>query len=155
MNDQAEFGIAEISNLIKKIGFFDVFTSDEFNKLMEIGEWFKVPSGKRIITKGDSDNYMYILAQGQVEIILGCKVLGKLKSGDMFGEFGLIGTVRTASVEAVTDCMLMAFRGDHLNDLPPEIQIKFLKQVIHVICNHLQHSNKSLWFRAPVKDMNL
>ncbi len=152
MENQATFGKRKISALLHKISFFEVFTHEEIDKLIEVGEWFKISAGKRIIKKGDSDRYLYILLHGQVEIILGCKVLGELKTGDMFGEFGLLGAMRTADVEATADCILMAFQGDNLNHLPLEIQVKFLKQVIHVMCNHLQQNNKNLWFSAPLKN---
>lgn len=151
MDSQGTFGTTKIYNLLDGISFFEVFTPDELAKLMEIGEWFKVAPGKRIITKGDCDHYLYILVQGQVEIILDGKILSVLRSGDMFGEFGLMGTLRIANVEARAESMLMAFNAESLNSLPPDVQVKFLKRVIHVMCYHLQQINRNLWFRSPTK----
>jgi len=153
MDSKDTFGATKIYNLLNGISFFEIFTPDELDKLMEIGEWLKLASGKRIITKGDFDNYIYILVQGQVEIILDGKILAVLNAGDIFGEFGLTGAQRTADVETKTECMLMSFNGDRLNILPPNVQVKFLKRVVHIMCCHLQQLNRSLWFRTPTKNI--
>jgi len=128
--------------ILEGIDFFSGFSKEELATLLNTGEWAKTPSGKTIISKGDLDLYMYVLVQGEVEVVLEEKVLAVLHTGDTFGEFGLMGIKRTANVVTRTECMLLGFNAEQLKMLPTELQIKFLKRLLVMFMIRLQKINK-------------
>lgn len=139
--------------LVAEIPFFDCFEKTEISLLLDAGSWMKVASGKRIITKGEIDLRMFVLIQGHAEVVLQEKILAVLNVGDIFGEFGLMGAPRMAHVETQTDCLLLSFDADQLNNLPLELQVKFLRQILFATFARLQKINQWDWLRRhPRKD---
>jgi CRP-like cAMP-binding protein len=137
--------------LLEGIDFFSGFSHVEMALLLEAGEWSKAQNGQAIITEGDIDLYMYVLVQGQVDVVLNEKVLAHLGEGDTFGEFGLMGGRRTAHVVARSNCLLMGFNADRLNQLPLALQIKFLKKILFTLFARLQKINRRAWWDLPTQ----
>jgi CRP-like cAMP-binding protein len=136
-----------ILHLIEDIPFFDCFTHDEVSILLDVGTWTKAMPGNRIITEGEIDLRMFILIVGRAEVILNEKIMAVLSTGDIFGEFGLMGAPRMAHVEAQTECMILSFGADQLNNLPLELQLKLLRRILLVIFTRLQKLNQREWLR--------
>ncbi len=142
-----------IQSMIADIPFFDCFTQEEVGILLDAGTWAKAPAGNRIITEGEIDLRMFVLIQGRAEVIFSEKILAVLSTGDIFGEFGLMGAPRMAHVEAQTECLLLSFGADQLNALPLELQVKLLRRILLVIFARLQKINQRDWLRRqPRKD---
>jgi len=137
--------------ILDGIDFFSGFSPEELATLVNAGEWAKAPRDKIIITQGDLDLYMYVLIQGEVEVILEDKVLAILHTGDTFGEFGLMGIKRTAHVVTRTECILLGFNADQLNMLSTELQIKFLKRLLVMFMIRLHKINKRTVLNLPTK----
>jgi CRP-like cAMP-binding protein len=140
-----------ILQLIEDIPFFDGFTQDEIMVLLDCGQWIKAMPGKRIITEGEIDLRMFILIVGRGEVVLNEKILAVLNTGDIFGEFGLMGTPRMAHVEAQTECMILSFGADQLNKLPLDLQLKLLRRILLVIFTRLQKLNQREWLRRQYR----
>ena len=140
--------------LIKDIPFFDCFTRDEIAILVEKAVWLKESPGNKIISAGEIDFRMFILIMGRAQVILNEKVLAVLSAGDIFGEVGLLGAPRTADVETQTECLILTFEADHLNDLPLALQLKFLKRILVVMIARLQKLNQREWLRRQAKGIN-
>jgi len=90
---------------------------------------------------------MFVLIQGHAEVILHEKTLAVLGAGDIFGEVGLMGAPRMTHVEAQTDCLLLSFDADQLNNLPLELQVIFLRQILFATFARLQKINQWDWLR--------
>lgn len=141
-------------NLIAEIPFFDCFEKEEVLLLLNAGTWLNIPAGNRIVSQGEVDLRMFVLIQGHTEVVFREKTLAVLNVGDIFGEFGLMGVPRTAHVEAKTDCLLLSFSADQLNNLPLELQVKFLRRILFVLFARLQKINQWDWLRRhPRKDL--
>jgi len=137
--------------LIEDIPFFDCFNRNEIGILLDKGSWIKKLPGDRIITAGEIDFRMFIMIVGRAEVILNEKVMAVLGTGDIFGEVGLMGTPRTAHVEAKTECLILTFDADHLNGLTPELQLKLLKRILLVMIARLQKLNQREWLRHQIR----
>jgi CRP/FNR family transcriptional regulator, cyclic AMP receptor protein len=137
--------------LIEDIPFFDCFSHHEIGILIESGSWIKKLPGDRIITAGEIDFRMFILITGRVQVILNEKIMATLGPGDIFGEVGLMGTPRTAHVEAQIESLILAFDADYLNSLAQELQLKLLKRILLVMITRLQKLNQREWLRHQTR----
>ncbi|CAG0920690.1 unnamed protein product [Notodromas monacha] len=67
----------------------------------------EVPQGCYIIREGDAGSHLYVGAEGDLEVIKGGSVLGRVGPGKIFGELALLyNCQRTASIRAVTAAKL-------------------------------------------------
>ncbi len=146
--------IEVILHLIKDIPFFDCFDDNEIGILLERGTWIKEKTDTRIVSQGETDFRMFILVMGHVEVILHEKVLAVLAAGDIFGEVGLLGAPRMADVVSRTECLILTFNADELNDLPIELQLKLLRRILLVMVARLQKLNLHEWLRSPTRKID-
>ena len=66
------------------------------------------PAGRTIFEEGQPGEAMYVVKEGEVEILVGADVLETLTPGDMFGEMALIERKeRSATARAGTDCQVV------------------------------------------------
>lgn len=97
----------------------------------------KLKAGEFLFREGDVGDAMYIIQEGQVEIVTGSRGrerrLALLEDGDFFGEMALLeGQPRVASARAVTACELMridAATFDQMARHNPEIPVRMLRKL--------------------------
>jgi CRP-like cAMP-binding protein len=144
--------ITTFNNILEEIDFFKGFSPSEMEILMQVGKWSKVPISEKIIQQGESDLNMFLLVQGQVDVIYNEKTLATIGAGEIFGEVGLMGRPRIAHVESRSECLLLVFNAEDLNkNLPLELQVKFLRRVLDTVFSRLQKSNVQKWLRTSTK----
>jgi len=67
----------------------------------------KHKAGTDIFKEGDAGDRMYVIAEGEVELIVNGKVIATIAKGGIFGEMALIDNKpRSATARAKTDCEL-------------------------------------------------
>ncbi|HOE18264.1 MAG TPA: cyclic nucleotide-binding domain-containing protein [Syntrophorhabdaceae bacterium] len=147
--------IEVVLHLIKDIPFFDCFTVNEIGALLEGGSWIKAKPDSRVVTQGETDFRMFILVMGRVDVVLNEKVIAFLSAGDIFGEVGLMGAPRMADVVTKTECLILTFSADQLNDLPIELQLKLIRRILLVMVARLQKLNVHEWLRLRKTDAHL
>ena len=65
--------------------------------------------GEVIFNEGDAADYFFVIAKGEVELLVGDRVVATECEGGMFGEMALISeTVRSATARAKVECRLDA-----------------------------------------------
>ncbi len=94
-------------------------------------------AGEFIFREGDGGDTMFIVQEGEVEILR--EVHGRearlavLEEGDFFGEMALLeGLPRVASARAETDCVLLRIDEstfDHMIHSNPEIPVRMLRKL--------------------------
>ncbi len=97
----------------------------------------RVKSGGVIFHEGDAGKEMFIIQEGQVEILKSVggkdRQVAVLEEGDFFGETALLEEIpRTASARALTNCVLLRIDGstfDHMARQNPEIPIRMLRKL--------------------------
>jgi len=86
-------------------------------------------AGQVVFAKGDPGNAMYVVLEGEVELLIGSDVVETLGPGEPFGEMALIDRApRIATVVAKTDCRLLAI---------PEKRFLFLVQQTPYFALHI------------------
>jgi len=65
-------------------------------------------AGQVIFKEGDPGDLMYVVQDGEIDLLLGDRVIETLDAGDIFGEMAILdGKPRSASARAKTDCRVV------------------------------------------------
>ena len=92
----------------------------DLNRFMRGGEGFpqrRVSAGEHIVREGEKAEAAYVLVSGRALVYKTVRgerrVLREVAAGDVFGEMAILtASVRTASVEAIEDCLLTVLSRD-------------------------------------------
>jgi CRP-like cAMP-binding protein len=94
------------------------------------------PAGEVIFRQGELGTDMFIIQEGEVQIIKHIAdeshVLSKLEKGDFFGEMAILESVpRTADAVAITDVKVLVINGARFDDMlrkNPEIAVRIIRK---------------------------
>ncbi len=118
--------------LIKELSIFNDVRLDCLRLIANLLETQSYSPGQTIIKKGDPGEEMFIIAHGEVDVIVEGNVVATIMEGQFFGEIALVQNVtRTADVHSKSYCELYTLRkDDYLNIIEkfPELEQKFQKQ---------------------------
>lgn len=115
-------------------------------------EW---QSGEVLMSDGDTGEYMGFLVEGKLAVKKETGFPGKfilvavLERGSLVGEISVVqdGGQRNATVMATETSKLLTLSGEQLNKLlaeRPDIGVKLLKRIIHVLGNRLRRASDRL-----------
>lgn len=104
---------------LRTVPIFGGLEDAELERLWSYTEVQRHAAGETILRQGELAKEMFVLLDGEVEIVSGdgtdAQVLGRLKKGDCFGEMAIIDIQpRSASVRALTAVSLMVIGFDDL-----------------------------------------
>ncbi len=100
--------------------------------------------GQAIFREGEPGDSLYIVAEGQVDIMLGARILETVGPGGILGELALIDDKpRSASAIARTDCLLAPVNREHFLALVQRTPL-FALQVMRAIANRLRRTTDLL-----------
>lgn len=156
----------EIKENLKQIDVFRELEDKDLELLSSICVPMKVKKGDIIIREGDKEKCMYIFVSGQVEItqsitlpieteigqekIEAEKSITRLdaKNIGVLGEISLLIDVpRTATVKAITDCILFKIDGQEffkVCEQNPLFGYKMMKLIARLLSQRLLKDNKSI-----------
>ena len=78
-------------------------------ELVNCTNWARIPARSTIVSEDQPGQSLFFLAQGEVKVTKGGRLLSILRSGECFGEMSYIKageTPRHATVEAMTDVVV-------------------------------------------------
>jgi eukaryotic-like serine/threonine-protein kinase len=134
--------IKDAVDFMHNLSFFNNFSNENIKELIASSKIIRVRKGKVIVTEGQIDDTFYIILSGKVKIMKGEKAISTIGHGECFGEMAYIsGQIRTATVVAETDCILLIIEAPILDRASESIQLLFLKKFALTLVNRL--SNKS------------
>jgi len=100
--------------------------------------------GQAIFREGEAGDSLYIVAEGQVDIMLGARILETVGPGGILGELALIDDKpRSASAIARTECLLAPVNREHFLALVQRTPL-FALQVMRAIANRLRRTTDLL-----------
>ena len=132
--------------LIDSVALFSGLSQAELVDLLTNSDKCTFQENMVILSDGSSGNFMYILVEGEVEIIKKLdngktKVLAKLASGDCFGEMALVDShTRCASVVSTVPCVLIRLSENGFSQ-NPAISAKLYRNIARQLSSRLRNSN--------------
>ncbi len=101
-------------------------------------EFESYPAGRVIFSAGEVGNLMYVVKDGELDIIVNEKVVETVGAGGIIGELVLIDTKpRSATVVAKTDCQLVPIDEKRFTFLVQQTPY-FSLYVMRVLANRLR-----------------
>lgn len=130
-------------NSLKKIEFFKDFDTMELNEVLKYTQWLEYGALSTIISEGEEEDCFYIIVSGEVVVKKLGKAIAVLKTGDCFGEMAYLGkTKRTATIEALTDTVLMRINSAVIEKTPTATQLRFYKVFSHTLIRRLAQTSR-------------
>ena len=101
-----------------------------------------VKAGENLFTEGDYGKSMYLVKSGNIDIMVGGKLLATVGAGEVLGEMALIDHPRrSATAVASTDSELISINEQRFLQLV-EKQPVFALTVLETICRRLRSMNQ-------------
>ncbi|MEE9275176.1 MAG: cyclic nucleotide-binding domain-containing protein [bacterium] len=113
---------------------FEDLSESEMMDLLRRCTRQRVKSMDYIIREKEEGESLYYILEGRVFLVREIEgfeeFLGILEKGDTFGETGLLrSSVRTASVRARTDCLLLNIEKSVFEDLPCDLALRLMRNI--------------------------
>ena len=104
---------------LQRIGLFGSLPGETIKKLAAQMVREEFPGGQRIITEGETTDRFYVLLSGMAGVTQsGRGARGIMRPGETFGEVApLLGVERTATVTAMTTCVVASCDRETFNEL--------------------------------------
>lgn len=104
-------------------------------------EYQSFSQGQTLFREGEPGEKMYIVVEGQVDIVTDGQLLETVEPGGILGEMALIDDKpRSATVIAHTDCVLTPVSRQHFLTLIQHTPL-FALQVMRVMAERLRRAN--------------
>jgi MFS family permease len=85
----------------------------------------RVPAGFSVIRQGEEGDRFYLVEDGEVQVLVDGEPVGVLAAGECFGEIALLRDVpRTASVVALTECVLQSLEREAFLDAVSDTEVR-------------------------------
>jgi len=132
--DSDKFGVLRKSELFEQINDAQLW------ELVHASRWTRLPAANVIIREDEPGQSLYLLAQGQVKVTKGGRLLNVLKAGDCFGEMAYIqlgAEPRQATVQSMTDALIVEFDNAALGRMSENCQLQFTRELMRTVVERL------------------
>ena len=137
----AEIDQQEQFATLRRLRFFHEFSHAEIWEVMRASDWRNFAQGEEIVKEGDIDDRFYILVSGECTVMRTGDEIGRIQSGDCFGETGYVrGARRTATIRATSPSLALRVSATLLEQVSAECQLRFNKAFLKTLITRLQHS---------------
>jgi CRP/FNR family cyclic AMP-dependent transcriptional regulator len=117
-------------DILMSVPLFSELSKRHVKRIAELMDEERYHEGAKIVREGEDGDSMYVLVEGQAEVVRNDRTVDRLLPGDFFGEISLLdGGPRTATIVADTPITVYAIRRGPFNRMlsqEPEIASKVL-----------------------------
>ena len=142
-----DFSESEKFDTLRELPFFADFTDVEIWEVLRFSHWSTIPPGVAVMRDGDHGDFFCFLAEGELKVIKGSRILNLLTTGDCFGEMAVIskGTqTRGADIIALTESKVVTVKGDALRKASDACRMHFYQSFLEVLAGRLALANARL-----------
>ncbi len=146
------------ANLLARIPFFADFPVEELDHLLTSLDKVNLASGDILFQEGDPAEHLYVVINGELEIIVAPGtaeelILTTLKEGEYLGEMGLIvpGSQRTTTARARGDVDLLSMSRSQFRELLQRYPM-LANVMVSVLSQRLDNTNVARYRDLIVKN---
>jgi CRP/FNR family transcriptional regulator len=123
------------TELLRRVPLFSELSETELTGIADVAVPRSYPKGVRVFHEGDTSDACYIVRSGDLRVTREhpdgrAIALATLSVGDIFGELAMLdGEARSASVEAISECELLALPAADMRRMlaaAPETTVKLV-----------------------------
>jgi serine/threonine protein kinase len=125
---------------IRSISFFKEFSEVEAWEVVRISSWHRHPAGKDLLKEGETETDFYLLVDGEAKVKRSQQVVGKIQSGDCFGEllyFEEQHLPRSTTVTSASDITVIKITAEALRKATDALQKQVNKSFLRILINRL------------------
>jgi CRP-like cAMP-binding protein len=144
---QRDFAESEKFDTLRELPFFADFSDVEIWEVLRFSHWSTIPPEAAVMRDGDRGDFFCFLAEGELKVIKGGRILNLLTTGDCFGEMAVIskGTqTRGADIIALTESKIVTVKGDALRKASEACRMHFYQSFLEVLAGRLALANARL-----------
>ena len=128
-----------IKTLTANSRFFHAFSEEEMMDFLKRCTSRSHKGGEIIFREDSSGTELFIIVSGSVKVKKEGRTIDIVRSGECFGEMGALSNeVRSATMEANGDVVLLAIDEKKIATLPIEAQAKLFKNTLMVVSERLR-----------------
>jgi CRP-like cAMP-binding protein len=129
--------------ILKSINLFSQVSEDDLLSLANNMKEVEFKKGTKIIKEGDIGTSMYVIVDGEVDVIVGDEKITTLKEKEVFGELAALDPEpRSATIIARKDILSFKIESSVLYDLI-SIYPNVAKAIITILCQRIRKTPKS------------
>jgi serine/threonine protein kinase len=133
MDQQEQF------SLLRKLKFFHEFSHAEIVEVMRASHWQDYASGEEIVKEGEMDDRFYILVSGNCSVERNSAAVGRLTTGECFGETSYVqGAKRNATIRANDAVTVIKVSSTLLEQVSASCQLRFNRVFLRSLIGRLQ-----------------
>lgn len=137
-----------VKKLSQSVKLFAGLSHEDIREFIGNCRKIEAGSGEAVVRQGLQGSEMYIIVAGLLEVqretMLDVQVLAALEPGEVFGELAILDQLpRSATVRAVSPCLLLAFDRSSLVRIP-DVAPKLFRNVALILSERLRDTNELL-----------
>jgi len=129
---------------LKRVEMLSDLADAEIWELVNAGKWSRVDKGRTILRENDKGKSFFFLAEGEVKVTKGGRLLNVINHSECFGEMAYIwgGELpRHATVESMTRLLLAEFAPDKLQAMSGGAQLQLTRALVRNLVDRLVLAN--------------
>ncbi len=128
--------------LLKAVPLFSDLSGEQLLPLTDIVQQVHVEQGDLVFAEGEPGDHLYVIVEGDVDVLNGGERRASLHVKECFGEMALLdASPRSASCRAATNLELLAIARDDFQDLL-DLHPALARGVIRVLTQRLRAANE-------------
>lgn len=126
--------------LLSQLALFETCTQRELGRIASISLQCHRPAGTVLTREGQLGGLLFIILEGEAEVLKGTRRISSLGPGDVIGELSLIdGQGRSASVRAVSDVELLEITDRDFTKLV-KTSPKFVRNLLRALSSKVRQT---------------
>jgi eukaryotic-like serine/threonine-protein kinase len=129
---------------LKRVDMLSDLADAEIWELVNAGKWSRMEKGRIILRENDKGRSFFFLAEGEVKVTKGGRLLNVINHSECFGEMAYIwgGEVpRHATVESMTRLLLAEFEPEKLHAMSGGAQLQLTRALVRNLVDRLVLAN--------------
>jgi serine/threonine protein kinase len=130
---------------MRHMAFFQGFGDTQLWEIIHFSTWRDLHEGDVLFEEGSSGDNVFIIANGEVEILRAGVRLNTLGAGDCIGELSFLDETRnerSATVKALSPLVLIEIPGANLRTSSGDLQAAFGRALMHIMLMRIRHADE-------------